>query len=315
MAALTTYGTDGLLASTIAHYIPTLEDNVFSSKPLLWAYREAGRIKNFHGTKIVVPLMYAEAANHGVYEDDDVFATAANTGISAAEFNFRQYYGLVHFTGIELAKNSGKEAILSLVESRLKQLEMTIAENLNEQLWVGTDNASSDKTWLGLAKIVATADRTVGDIDSTTYTWWESTINSTAAALSLATMRNLYNSASEGNDHPTNVFTTQDGFEAYEALIATNARYLDPKMADAGFQNLMFKGAPVTFDTYVPDGDMYFLNLKYLTLAKLNDVWFTPSDWLRPTNADVMYKHIRVYGNQVVSNCKRQAAANALTDA
>lgn len=314
MAALTTYGTTGLLASTIAHYIPTLEDNVFSSKPLLWALREAGRVKTFHGTKIVVPLLYAEAANHGVYADDDVFATAANTGISAAEFNFRQYYGLVHFTGLELAQNSGKEQILSLVEARMKQLEMTIAENLDEQLFIGTDNASSDKTWLGLQKIVGTADRTVGDIDSTTYTWWESSIDAADAALSLVKMRTQYNAASEGNDHPTNVFTTAVGFEAYEDLIDDNARFLDPKMADAGFQNLMFKGAPITFDTYCPEGDMYFINMKYLTLAKLNDVWFTPSDWLRPTNADVMYKHIKCYGNLVVSNCKRHAAITDFSD-
>ena len=170
MAALTTYGTDGLLATTISYYMPTLEDNVFSSKPLLWALREGGRIKTFHGNKIVVPLMYAESANHGVYSNDDVFATAANSGISAAEFDFKQYYGLVHFTGIELAKNSGKQALLSLVESRLKQLEMTIAENLDEQLMIGDETS---KSWLGLKQIIGTVDRTVGDIDSTTYTWWE----------------------------------------------------------------------------------------------------------------------------------------------
>lgn len=311
MAALTTYGTDGLLASTISHYIPTVEDNVMSSKPLLWALREAGRIKTFHGNKIVVPLMYAESANHGTYADDDVFGTAANTGLSAAEYDFKQYYGLVHFTGIELAKNTGKEAILSLVEARMTQLEMTIAENLDEILFTG--DGLTGTQWLGIDQIAGTQNIVVGDIDANSYAWWDPQSDETNAALTLARMRTLYNSCSEGNDHPTNIFTTQTGFELYEDFLDDNARFLDPKMADGGFQNLMFKGAPITFDTYCVSDHMYFLNMKYLTLAKLNDVWFTPSDWLKPTNSDVQYKHIRCYGNLIVSNRKRQGAIGDMT--
>jgi hypothetical protein len=310
--AFTDRGLDGLLSSTIDHFMPSFEDNIMSSKPLLWALKNAGRIKSFTGTGIVVPLMYAEAANHGTYADDDVFGTAANAGLGSARYAWRQYYGLVHFTGIELAQNSGKQALISLLEARMEQVQLTVAENLDELLWTGSDTSPS---WLGIAKAVGTTDRTVGEIDSTTYTWWDSQLDATSEAVSLTRMRTLYNSASEGNDHPSNIFTTMEGFESYEDLIDDNARFLDPTTADAGFQNLMFKGAPITFDKYVPDGDMYFLNLKYVTLAKLNDVWFSPSEFLRPTNADVQYKHIRCYGNLVFSNLSRQGASTALTDA
>lgn len=313
MAALTTYGTSGLLATTIANYIPQLEDNIFTSKPLLFWIQSKARVKSFGGTKIVVPLLYAENPNAGVYADADTFATAAMTGISAAEYNFRQYYGLVHFTGIELAKNTGKQAILSLLSARMKQLELTISENLDEMLFTGTDNNSSDKTWLGINRIMS-ASNTIGDIDQSSYSWWRPYLNSSSVALSLAVMRRAYNSASSGNDHPDGIFTTMAVFEAYENLIDDNARFLDPKMADAGFQSLMFKGAPITFDTYCPSGDMYFLNSKYITLAKLSDVWFKASEWLLPTNADVMYKHIRLYGNLVFSNLARQGACTGLTD-
>ena len=310
--AFTDRGLDGLLSSTIDHFMPTFEDNIMSSKPLLWALKNGGRVKTFNGTGVVVPLMYAEAANHGIYEDDDVFATAANTGLGSARYAWRQYYGLVHFTGIELAENSGREAIISLLEARMEQVQMTIAENINQQLWVGTD---ASKQWLGIKTAVGTTANTVGEIDKSAEAWWESQYDATSEALGLVRMRNLYNSASEGNDHPTNIFSTQDGFEAYEALISDNARFLDPEMADAGFQNLMFKGAPITFDTYVPSGDMYYLNLNYITLAKLNDVWFEPSEFLKPTNADVIYKHIKCYGQLVFSNLSRQGASIALTDA
>jgi hypothetical protein len=315
MAALTTYGTDGLLASTIAYYMPTLEDNIMTSKPLLWALQNAGRVKNFNGTKIVVPLLYAEAPNVGVYSGADTFGTAANTGISAAEFSFRQYYGLVHFTGIELAKNSGRQALFSLVEARLKQLELTMAENLNEMLFTGTDNDSSDKTWLGLHFALGdSATNTIGDIDKASYAWWRPQYTGSSAALSLTLMRKKFIACSEGNDHPTNIFTTAILFEAYEDLIDDNARFVDPKMADAGFQNLLFKGVPIAYDTYCQSQHMYMLNMKYITLAKLNNIWFTPSEWLKPTNADIQYKHIRCYGNLVFSNLKRQGCEGSFTD-
>ena len=128
-------------------------------------------------------------------------------------------------------------------------------------------------------------------------------------------MRNLYNSASEGNDQPTNIITTQDGYEAYEGLLTPNERFVDDVTADGGFQNLMFKGAPVVFDRACPAGYMYMLNTKYLDVKKLDNVWFDVSDWLPPVNQDVKYKNILCYGQFVTTNAKRQAVATALTDA
>lgn len=314
-----TYGTDGLLATTLKHYIPTLEDNVFSSKPLLWSLRNAGRISNFTGEQIVQPLIYAEAANKGSYADDDTFSTEANSGISAAAFPWKQYYGLVSFTGIEQAKNSGPEAILSLMEARMQQVEMTIAEQL-DKMFFGDGSGNAGKDWYGLSALISSSDPSWGDlggIDRTAASgaYWRSTEQAAASAntLALADMRNVYNDVSEGNDHPTNIFTTQTAFESYEALVQADQRFLDPTMGDAGFQNLMFKGAPITFDKYADtssatngEAPMWFVNMKYITLAKLNSVWFTPSDFLQPTNQDVVFKHLKCYGNLIVSNCSRQ---------
>ena len=312
-----TYGTNGLLATTLKRYIPKLEDNIFSSKPLLWAMRAAGAIQNESGgEKIVVPLIYAEAANKGSYEGDDVFATAANTGISAAEYPWKQYYGLVHFDGIELAKNSGQGKLLSLMEARLEQIELTIAENLNEMLYDdGAGNGGKD--FYGLSAIISASDPSWGDlggIDRANTYWKAKTKSSTVAhTLALKDMANVYNSASEGNDHPTNIFTTQTAFEDYEALLTGQIRFEDTKMADAGFQNFMFKGAPIAFDTHADgagateaDAPMWFVNFKYIKLKTLAGVWFTPSDLAQPTNQDVFYKHLKLYGNLIASNCARQ---------
>ncbi len=312
-----TYGTDGLLATTLRRYAPRLEDNVFSSKPLLWAIRAAGAIENEDGgTKLVEPLIYAEAPNVGSYSGTDVFATAANTGISAAEYDWAQYYGLVHFTGLELAKNQGRAKLLSLLQARLEQVELTIAENLDEMLF-GDGSGNSNKDFIGLAAIISASDPSWGDLGGIdrANTYWQAKTKAatTGNTLAIADMTNVYNSASEGNDHPTNIFTTQTGFEDYEALLVDQKRFQDDAMADAGFQNLMFKGAPIAFDTYADvasttegNAPMWFVNFKYVKLKTLSGVWFKPSDMLQPTNQDVFYKHILCYGQLITNNASRQ---------
>lgn len=312
------YGTDGLIATTLKKYRPKLEDNVFGAKVLLWVLKSSGAIENVDGgRKIVQPLIYAGAANTGSYADDDVFATDPNVGISAAEFGWKQYYGLISFTGIELAQNSGQQALLNLMKARLQQVELTMADDLNQMLW-GDGSGNSGKDFMGIAGAVAQADPSVGafgGIERASNAYWKPAFKAATVAntLALADMTNVYNTASEGKDHPNVIVSTQTGFEAYEALLQSNIRYTDTEMGDAGFQNLMFKGAPVAFDrdadvasTTEGNAPMWFLNTQYIRLSKLANKWFTPSEMLQPTNQDAFYKHLVCYGNLTASNIKRQ---------
>jgi hypothetical protein len=311
------FGTDGLIATTLKNYRPTLEDNVFGAKVLLWILKSAGIIDNVDGGRsIVQPLIYAGAPNTGSYADDDVFATAANTGISAAEFPWKQYYGLIHFTGIELSQNKGKSALLSLMKARLQQVELTMADDLNTMLW-GDGSGNSGKDFMGLAGIISASDPSVGDLGGIdrANTYWKATTKTATSGntLALADLSNVYNTASEGKDHPDFIVTTQTAYEAYEALLQDDSRYTSTEMGDAGFQNLLFKGAPIAFDNACDDATsteaeapVWFLNTQYLSLSKLDNKWFTPSDLAQPTNQDAFYKHLICYGNLVVSNCARQ---------
>lgn len=312
---------DTLLSTTIDNYIPTLTDVIFGSRPLLWVMENEGVFQNKEGgLNCNVPLMYAENVNHGSYAGKDIFSTDDDDNITTAQYPWRQYYGLVLIEGIEEAKNSGgKTQILDLLETRLKGLEMTIAENFDEMFW-GDGSGNGGKDFIGLKAIVSASDPSWGDlggIDSATNAFWQSDVNSTSETLAtygLAGMANSFNNASEGNDHPNYIFTTQIAFEAYEALLTDNARYLDPAVADAGFQNLLFKGVPITFDKYVTTGYMYFLNTKYLAFYKLANTWFKPSEWVTPANQDVRYKYLKCYGQLTTNNRNRHALKTGISD-
>lgn len=307
---------DTFASSTIDKYLPTLVDNVFTSKPMLWIMQTGGHIKSVDGgAHLNVELLYAAAKNVGSYAGSDPFATEDDEEVTIAQFDWKQYYGLFKIDGITEAKNSGsKTKILDILRTRAKVVEMTISENL-DQMFLGDGTGNGGKDFLGIKKLVSTGD--LGGIATATNTWWKANVDATSetmATWTLGGMANLFNTCSEGNDHPTHILTDQDEFEAFEGLLTSNARYLDPMMADAGFQNLLFKGVPVTFDNYVDDGYLYMLNMDYIDFYKLNNVWFTPSEFVTPANQDVRYKYLKLYGQMAISNRKRQGVHTGLTD-
>jgi hypothetical protein len=119
-------------------------------------------------------------------------------------------------------------------------------------------------------------------------------------------MATAYNSVSVGNDHPDLILTTQTLFEKYESLLQPQLRYTDTKTAEAGFQNLLFKGAPIMYDVHAPSETMFFINSKYLKLVGHSDKWFAQTDFVRPENQDARFALIMCYGNLVCSNRKKQ---------
>jgi hypothetical protein len=126
-------------------------------------------------------------------------------------------------------------------------------------------------------------------------------------------MATAYNSVSVGNDHPDMILTTQTLFEKYEALLQPQLRYTDTKTADAGFQNLLFKAAPVVYDVHCTAGVVYFLNSKYLTLVGHSGKWFAQTEFVRPENLDARYALIMCYGNLTCRNRAKQGKLTAKT--
>jgi hypothetical protein len=102
------------------------------------------------------------------------------------------------------------------------------------------------------------------------------------------------------------VLTTQTLFERYEALLQPQLRYTDTKTADAGFQNLLFKSAPVVYDVHAPTGTMYFINSKYISLVGHSEKWFANTPFVRPENMDARYALIMCYGNLTIRNRAKQ---------
>lgn len=312
---------DDLISQTLDAYAPTIVDNAFSSKPFSWVLKNEGRIQNKDGgLTCVVDLLYAESNNVGSYSGEDTFTTDDDENVTAAQYDWAQQYGLFKVKGIDEAKNSGsKTRIFDLVNTRAMALQKSMAESYNRQFW--SDGAgNSNKDFIGLQAIVSASDPSWGDlggIDSATNTWWQSTVDATAEAWAtwgFAGMTDMWLTVSEGADHPTHIFTTAPVYGAIHNAMTTNARYMDPEVGEAGFQNLLWMGVPVIYDQHVTAGELYMVNMNYITLYTLAGKWMEGSDFLKPINQDIKVKYFLSYGQLVTDNRQRHGKHTGLTD-
>jgi len=307
---------DQIVTTTLDNYRSTIEDNIFEDMPLLYWLKKKGRKKVLDGgNRIVVPLMYGKNSTVKSYSEYEELDTTPQEGITSAEFPWRQVSGSITISGAEERKNSGKQAIINLLEAKIKQTEMSIQDALAAMIYAdGTGNSGKD--FLGLAAISADTPTsgTLGGIDRASNTWWRNqavvgTKSSTKFDNLIEKMRSLYNSCSKGIDHPDFIVCDQTSFEGYESQLAQYERFTDKKAADGGFESLKFKGATMTFDPVCPAtstlGKMYFLNSKYLSWTVHNKANFHTTQFLRPENQDAKTAQILLMGNLVISNCSR----------
>jgi len=329
---------DEILSTTLNNYIPKLTDNIFSARPLFYALTNGQTMRTVGGgAKIIVPIIYAGNGTADHYSGSEAIAVDPQAGITSAEYTWGQYAATVTISGIEEAQNNGEAQIIDLLEGKIFQTQETIIENMNAMFYQDgpiAGHATNATRWNGLKNIVrhgVAATDILGGIAPTAAlgnTWWTSQHTATPTNsgtggnivnLTPALMATVYNNCSVGNDQPTIIITSQQAYEKYESLLTGQMRYTDTDMADAGFQNLLFKGAPITFDPQLSTGvvaadsqEMYFLNTKYLQLVRHSDVWFKPTPFVRPTNQDAVFSQILAYGQLTCSNRSRQGKLSAL---
>jgi hypothetical protein len=180
--------------------------------------------------------------------------------------------------------------------------------------------------WNGLPSLIDAAAKgsqtlTVGgiassNVDASGNRWWENQYKNiptysagppvVSGQFKIADLSSIYNSCSNGRIHPDFILTSQQMWERYESLLQPQLRYQSTKAADAGFENLLYKSAPIMWDAPLSNtstnSKMYFLNSKFLKLKVHSDVWLKNTPFEKPHGQDARYSQILCYGNLVTNN-------------
>lgn len=314
---------DTVATATIANYRKQLVDNLIDKQKLLWKLKSQGFItEDKGGRSIVQPLMYATNGTVASYSGYDLLDVSPSAGITAAEYSWKYLAGSVVISGQEEFENSGdKSRIFNLLDAKIKQLETSFKIEVNRQLFAdGTGNSSKDITGLALAVEDGTAWATYGGIDGSVSanSWWRNryldfdtfhggatTFGATdgQSTKGLKIMRNMFNLCSVDGESPDLIVTTQELYEAYEAVVEGKLQLaqVDTKMADAGFQNILFKKVPIVWDSEMNDEGMLFLNSKYMKFVVGQGRNFTQTPFIRPQNQDAKVSQLQLAAQLTLS--------------
>ena len=315
--ALFTYGpanVDQLLATTLSAVRKRMADNIFTRIPLLMWLKSKSSIKENGGASVVVPLMYGKNGTAKAYSGFGVLDTTPQDGISAAQYELKQYAASIAISGLQELQNAGGKAIVKLLDTKLDQAELSLRDQLDIDMWASSTGTNKI---LALPTIVDTTTA-IGDVSKSANSWWQANVTASGsfAARGLADMRNTYNTIvneSVSGEVPDFLCGTQSVLEFYEAALQPQQRFSDDKMASAGFENLKYKGAVFTFDSNVPSGNLFFLksgNLQLVTHSKRN---FVNTPFIRPENQDAKVAQILWAGQLVSDNNRRLGKLTGIT--
>ena len=304
-----------IITTTLENRQGKTADNVSKGNALLARLKKKGAWKPATGRSIVQELEYSEG-NFQWFSGYETITITPPDVFTAAEYNWKQAAGSVSISGLEKdVQNTGKEALIDLMEARIKNAERTMKNNVTIACY-SDGTGSSGKEIGGLQLLVAddpTASATVGGINQNTYSWWRNQTYdfSTEAAGGVASattiqegMNKLSLRCSRGGDQTDLILMDDDYFGYFWASMQAIQRVTDPDMAKLGFKTLMFGNAPVVYEdsTGMPDDHMYFLNTDYLNMRYAPAQHFTPSSSVRPANQNAETVIILFAGNLTCSN-------------
>ncbi len=299
---------DQISAITEKKFIPKLYDAVFDSDPLLARLKKKSYMKVDGGTKLIIPLNYAQTSASGWYSGADTLQTADNDQITGAEYEWKQLYANISITRRDELINSGDQQILNFVKSKTQIAEKTMMDKLGDGIYsAGTDSNSI----VGLRVLVDNAN-TVGGIAQASYSWWQSQENTSTTTLTMAALQTMFQALSINSDSPTVVMATRDNYSRYYALLQPQQRFMDAETAKGGFTSLMFNGVPFIAGSKVPSSHIFMLNENYLHLCvhKDEDMRFEP--FQKPVNQNVKVAKVYWFGAFATSNARMQGKFTAV---
>ena len=162
-------------------------------------------------------------------------------------------------SGLEELQNSGEEAIIDLLESRIENGEDTFLNGLSLAIY---GDGSTTGTINGLQNLVNTAPTSgvVGGIDRATWKFWQnikyqSTVDGGAAATAANIqhyMNSVWKQLVRGRDKPDLIVADGNYWQLYleslQAIQRITTENAAPDMAEIGFQSLKYMDADVVLD-------------------------------------------------------------------
>lgn len=313
-----------LVSTTYRKHFKEVADNVTKHNAMYRRLVEKGRIRlEDGGLSIVAPLEYAQNGTYQRYSGFDTLNIQAVDVLTAAEFPWRQAAVNIAASGLEMRTNSGETRIVNFVKAKVRNGMNSFKNNLSSDFY--SDGTSSNQVNGMQALISDLGTGTVGGINSSTFTFWKSILQSAAAPLQgggaitvgattiESLMLPLWMKLTRGSDMPDLIVMDDIYFSFYEQSQTSLKRYTSDENGKGGMVSMKYKSADVFFDSSggAPSSHGYFINSDYLEVVVHRDANMTMMDELRSINQDAVVIPILWMGNLVCSNRSLQGVMKA----
>jgi hypothetical protein len=284
----------------------TLTNNVYLATPILKRFSDKAK-KVSGGLQIQVPVVSSAPSGGGSYSDLDTLTISRTDNISAAVYDWKQYYEPVRVSRLDLAKTSGDAGKLDLIASKIKIAEMNLAENLSDGIFSdGTGNSGKDIT--GFAAMISTSS-TYGGIAVADMSTWAAQVllnGGTDRALTLALIQSLDGACTDGKEAPTLFVARQNVYDEAYNLFTAFQRIESEEMGKLGFKSLMINGKPLVVDSHAPAKSILALNEEYVHMFIHKDNNMRKEHHASLETTDSMLTKVFWMGNIGCSQRRRQ---------
>ena len=309
-----------LVATVLRERRKEVADNVLNHNALLRHLNERGNADPVDGGRTLVePLEYAENSTFKYYSGYEVLDTTPVDIIDAAEYDWKQAAVVVSMSGLERRRASGRNALVNLLDKKIKNAEKTMQNNLSDGIY-SDGTGTGGKQITGLQSLVADAPTsgTVGGINRANFSFWQNNVvdvtTDAGGAASASTipiaMRLLWLEVLRGMDRPDVIVAGSTYFQHYWDSLTDIQRITSDADAKAGFRSIGFNGpggsAPVMYDPDCSETRMYFLNTDYLYWRPHRDANIEPLENRNSFNQDAFVVPVIFMGNLTMSNAARQ---------
>lgn len=305
---------DQVLVTSLADYGKQVTDNAYQGNTLLALLKANGRKKLVNGgTSIIRQLVDERQNNGGWYLGNDTLSTNQTDTLNAVEYKWQNGYEPIQISRDEERQNAGDEhRLIDLLGTKIKLSEMAIQQRHEQALSTPTSGANN---LIDLETLVNTG--TLGTISGSAQTFWQATVTTSGAFATqgLTDMTTAYYavSGSQMMENPTHFITTKAIFQKFENTRLPLERFQNTMTANAGFENLTFKGKPITYGNYISTGLLFGLNLNYIDLVVDSETDFITTPFVVPTNQTSKVAFILSRLNMITDNRRRHFKLVSIT--
>jgi hypothetical protein len=232
---------------------------------------------SFTGTQKTFPFNYVDdtATTGSFYTGAEALSLDLYDPYSELAFELKEIQESLVISHLDLAKNTGKEARLNLLEQRLKSMEMAMRQRMVKGIFsdgTAATGALTTKQFVGMQAFLKSSSVNYGGVTDTDVPSHVATVSSnsgTLRALTTALIQSVIGGASEGENKPSLGIMRQNVADQFLELIKPHQRTTrDSNLSGLGHagNTLVYSGIDHIVDNLAPATSIVYLNEEFVKL-------------------------------------------------